>query len=107
LCCIATIPFCVSLCAQSQPSPDGHERTAAAVVQLLAIGPGQGEKNRACSATGFFVNEEGYILTNAHVVEDARRCLAGSPEAKIVAKLATPDAHAATAVSPCPASVIS
>jgi S1-C subfamily serine protease len=79
----------------SQPA----EHVAQSVVQLLAIGPGQGDKNRACSATGFFVNEEGYILTNAHVVEDARRCLAGSPEAKIVAKLPRPDARAATAVS--------
>ncbi len=69
------------------------------VVQLLAIGPGKGDQNQACAATGFFVNAEGYILTNAHVVEDARRCLAGSPGAKIVAKLAEPDQHAATAVS--------
>ncbi len=55
--------------------------------------------NRECAATGFFVNGEGYILTNAHVVEDAQRCLAGSPQAKIMAKLAEPGAHAATAVS--------
>jgi serine protease Do len=68
-------------------------------VQLLAVGPGRGDQNQACQATGFFVNEAGYILTNAHVVEDARRCLAGSPEGEIVAKLAAPDQHAASAVS--------
>jgi len=90
--------FCLSCCAQAQPSANDYDR-AAAVVQLLAIGPSGGEKNRACSATGFFVNAEGYILTNAHVVEDARRCLAGSPGAKIVAKLPHPDAGAAMAVS--------
>lgn len=91
--------FCLSCCAQAQPSANEHDREAAAVVHLVAIGPGQGDKNRACSATGFFVNEEGYILTNAHVVEDARRCLAGSPDARIVAKLAQPGARTATAVS--------
>jgi S1-C subfamily serine protease len=57
-------------------------------VQLLAIGPGAGDKNRECSATGFLVNAAGYILTNAHVVEEARHCLAGSTEGKIVAKFA-------------------
>ena len=99
--CLLPFDFCLPSWAQAQaqPASDDYGGMAAAVVQLLAIGPGQDDKNRACSATGFFVNEEGYILTNAHVVEDARRCLAGSPEAKIVAKLARPDAHAATAVS--------
>ena len=55
-------------------------------MQLLAVGPGTGDKNRECSATGFFINASGYILTNAHVVEEARGCLAGSREGKIVAK---------------------
>ena len=88
--CLSASTFCLRSSALPQ-SPAGlgeADRVAAAVVQLVAIGPGQGEKNRACSATGFLVNEEGYILTNAHVVEDARRCLAGSSEAKILAKLA-------------------
>ncbi len=57
-----------------------------AVVQLLAIGPGGMGQNQECSATGFVVNEEGYILTNAHVVEKAEECLAHSPGAKILAK---------------------
>ncbi len=90
------------LSASEPPSVQKEAESGVAggsVVQLLAIGPGQGDKNHACSATGFFVNEEGYLLTNAHVVDDARRCLAGSPEGKIVAKLAEPDEHAATAVS--------
>ena len=69
------------------------------MVQLLAIGPGAKDKNCKISATGFFVNEEGYLLTNAHVVDGARRCLAKSPEAKILAKLASPAGRAAPAVS--------
>jgi S1-C subfamily serine protease len=68
-------------------------------VQLLAIGPGRGDKNAACSATGFLVNEYGVILTNAHVVEDARRCLSASPSGKIVAKLAQSGERTAAAVS--------
>jgi S1-C subfamily serine protease len=69
------------------------------VVQLLAVGAEAAGKNCKISATGFFVNEEGYLITNAHVVEDARRCLAMSPEAKILAKLASPAGRAAPAVS--------
>ena len=73
-----------------------------AVVQLLAIGPGERSQNRECAATGFFVNEEGYLLTNAHVVEDAKRCLAHSPKAKIIAIPlggTTPNSTTARAVS--------
>jgi S1-C subfamily serine protease len=80
--------------AASQPGD-----LVAAVVQLVAVGPGPVDKNRECAATGFLVNEQGYILTNAHVVEDARRCLAGSAGGKIMAKLARPEARAAKAVS--------
>jgi len=75
------------------------EPTAAAVVQLLAVGPGEQGKNRECSATGFLVNAEGYVLTNAHVVEDARRCLAASPGTKIMAKLPRAKLRAVPAVS--------
>jgi serine protease Do len=77
-----------SAAAQAPPSADGDGGPARAVVQLLAVGPGAGDKNRECSATGFLVNEAGYILTNAHVVEEARHCLAGTAEGKIVAKSA-------------------
>jgi S1-C subfamily serine protease len=62
-----------------------------AVVQLLAVGPGARGQNLDCSATGFIINEDGYILTNAHVVEKSRECLAQSPGAKIVAKFASPE----------------
>jgi serine protease Do len=68
-------------------------------VQLLAIGPGAGEKKQECAATGFLVNAEGYILTNAHVVDDARRCLASSPGAKTVAKFGPGDGRTVQAVA--------
>jgi len=67
-------------------SSDVKEGVEAGVVQLLAIGPGAGDRKQECAATGFLVNGDGYILTNAHVVEDARRCLASSPGGKILAK---------------------
>ena len=98
--CLFTFSFCFSVLAWERPPSDAARgNPAGAVVQLLAIGPGAGDKNAACAATGILVNEDGVILTNAHVVEDARRCLAGSSGAKIVAKLAGPDSRTAKAVS--------
>ena len=70
-----------------------------AVVQLVAVGPSGQERKRECSATGFLINEEGYILTNAHVVRDAQRCLAASPKSKIMAKVSGDDSPVAQAVS--------
>ncbi len=83
---------------------DGQEalpagRVAGAVVELLAVGPGGEGKNLECGATGFLINSEGYILTNAHVVEEARRCLAGASGAKILAKPASPHPSVGKAVS--------
>jgi serine protease Do len=69
-------------------------------VQLVAVGPADKERNRECSATGFLIDEEGYLLTNAHVVEDARRCLEKAPGAKILAKLTIADSRTAQA-APC------
>lgn len=74
-----------------------NDRVTAGVVQLFAIGPGGGDKKQECAATGFLVNGEGYILTNAHVVEDARRCLASSPGAKILAKFGPGEGRTAQA----------
>ena len=82
--------------AAGLPPADGADHS---VVQLLAIGPGAGEKKQECAATGFLINDEGYILTNAHVVEDARRCLASSPGAKILAKFGPGDGRTVGAVA--------
>jgi S1-C subfamily serine protease len=65
-----------------------------AVVQLIAVGPGAHGRNEDCSATGFMINEAGYILTNAHVIEKSHECLAQSPGAKIVARFARSEVNA-------------
>jgi S1-C subfamily serine protease len=83
--------FALGLAAQNHPAsslPSHSEPVVAAVVQLLAVGPAGKGQNHECAATGFLVNEDGYILTNAHVVEKSQECLAQSPGAKIVARLA-------------------
>jgi serine protease Do len=80
--------------------PPQEDRILRSVVQLVAVGPAENEQNRECSATGFLIDEEGYLITNAHVVEDAKRCLEKAPGAKILAKLTISDARTAPAV-PC------
>jgi len=72
--------------AGSNPS----ERTHLGVVELLAVGPGERARNRACAATGFVVDEDGYLVTNAHVVKDLQGCLGKSPGGKILAKFPAP-----------------
>ncbi len=83
---LSLVPFRASK-ESSGPNSSAPDPAVRAVVQLLAVGPGSRGINQECSATGFLVNEEGYILTNAHVVEDARQCLEASPRAKIMAKI--------------------
>src|SRR5579863_5191429 len=83
--------FALDVAGQNPPAknpPSDPDPVGPAVVQLLAVGPGDKGQNHECSATGFLVNEDGYILTNAHVVEKSEDCLAKSPGAKILAKLA-------------------
>jgi serine protease Do len=86
--------------APTQKPIPSDEPLQRAVVQLLAVGPGEREQNRECSATAFLIDEQGYLITAAHVVEDARRCLEKAPGAKILAKLTIIDARTAPAV-PC------
>ena len=45
------------------------------------------------------MNEDGYILTSAHVVDEARDCLAGATPDRILAKPVTTEPSAAGAVS--------
>ena len=83
--------FALGLAGQNPPGlrlPSHSEPVVAAVVQLLAVGPGGGGQNHECAATGFLVNEDGYILTNAHVIKKSQECLTRSPGMKIVARLA-------------------
>lgn len=90
------ILFLVAACAldsvaQNSIKPNSQSNPASvpsAVVQLVAVGPGAHGHNEDCSATGFIINEDGTILTNAHVVEKSKECLAQSPGAKILAKFA-------------------
>jgi S1-C subfamily serine protease len=84
--------------AQEAPSPS-RLGPLSAVVQLVAVGPAARGNDEECTGTGFFVNDEGAILTNAHVVEEGRRCLEGAPGAKILAKFAGPDPNTAEAIS--------
>jgi len=110
--CLLPFALCLLVCpslslaampSQVPASQDAHlphDRVLRSVVQLVAVGPAEKGQNRECSATGFLIDEEGYLITNAHVVEDARRCLEKAPGAKILAKPATADARVARAV-PC------
>jgi len=72
---------------------------ASAVVELVAIGPGPSDQTSVCSGTGFLVNEDGYLVTSAHVVAEAQRCLAGTAGAKILARLLSPLPRASPAVA--------
>jgi serine protease Do len=89
--CVLTclsFPIAASSQAPAQKPPPEDDRVSRAVVQLLAVGPADKEQNHACSATGFLIDEDGYLITNAHVVEDAKGCLEKAPGARILAKLA-------------------
>ena len=69
---------------------DASRNVAEAVVELLAVGPGPAGASRECNATGFLVNDEGYLLTNAHVVDTFRKCREADGDNEILAKLAGP-----------------
>ena len=91
--------FVILLRAQVPTPPAAPFDYSHAIVELIAIGPGEHGKNRECQATGFLVDEDGDILTNAHVVDEARNCLAGATPQRILAKPATAEPSAAEAVS--------
>jgi serine protease Do len=106
--CVLTFFLCqTAVWLGAAQAPRGTSKTAlpddpvpTSVVQFVAVGPRDKEQNRACSASGFLIDEEGYLITNAHVVEDAQRCLEKAPGAKILAKLTINDSRTAQAV-PC------
>ena len=105
--CVVWVAFSLGQVARERGASNPASATdpvAASVVELLAVGPGTKGQNQECSATGFLVNEEGCILTNAHVVEAAKNCLSKSPGAKIMATLARLGASEA---SPSIASAVS
>jgi S1-C subfamily serine protease len=80
--------------------PPQEDRVLRSVVELVAVGPANQDQNQECSATGFLINEDGYLITNWHVVEAAKGCLEKAPGAKILAKLAVTSSRTAQAV-PC------
>jgi S1-C subfamily serine protease len=103
LCLLTCFSFFVDAAPQApapQTPPLSGDRVLPSVVQLLAVGPADHEQNQECSATGFLINEDGYLITSWHVVEAARGCLAKAPGAKILVKRAVSDARTAQAV-PC------
>ena len=84
--CLLTFEFCFAFLTAPPAKAAQGDRAPPGVVELLAVGPGERARNRECEATGFLVNEEGYLVTNAHVVADLRRCLSADPGAQILAK---------------------
>lgn len=88
----------ISQAPDLQVAPVQNERIHRAVVQLVAVGPGGGDRTRQCTATGFLIDEEGYLITNAHVVDDSRRCLEKAPGARILARLSGADSRTAQAI---------
>jgi S1-C subfamily serine protease len=95
-----SFPIAASSQAPAQRPPPQDDRVSRAVVQLLAVGPADHEQNQECAATGFLINADGYLITNWHVVEAAKGCLAKAPGAKILVKLTISDSRTAQAV-PC------
>jgi serine protease Do len=110
--CVLNFAFCVLTSCSFLPTTRpafyaalGPQDTAkpadaglTSVVRLIAIGPAGRGQNRECSATGFLIDAEGYLITAAHVVDDARHCLERAPGAKILAKLTVNDSRTAPAV---------
>ncbi len=99
---IFLLSFAIASAAQQVRGQDApvEQIPLRAIVQLVAVGPATGDQSRLCAGTGFFVSADGYLVTNAHVVEEARRCLAASPQGKILAKSLEGDEAHAPAV-PC------
>lgn len=88
--CLLTFGFCFAFLSAPPAKAPQSDRALPGVVELLAVGPGDRARNRECEATGFLINEDGYLITNAHVVADLRRCLSADPGGEILAKLPAP-----------------
>ncbi len=98
LCSFSFPPALLSQAAGPSAIQPADDRVLRAVVQLVAVGPGGTDRTRQCTATGFLIDEEGYLITNAHVVDDSRQCLEKAPGAKILARLSGGNSSAAQAI---------
>jgi S1-C subfamily serine protease len=88
---LCAFPVCTSAQASIPLSPvesNATGRVTETIVELLAVGPGPAGKSRECNATGFFVDDAGYLLTNAHVVDTFQKCREANGENEILAKFA-------------------
>ncbi len=97
--CRRALVFLVALAwrAPAQTSPHWPSPSA---VQLIAVGPAGYEKTQECSGTALWLDAQGDLLTNAHVVELAQRCLEGRRKAQLLVKFSNSSAPEATAI-PC------
>ena len=80
--------------AQGNPIPDIVDAVAPSVVGILNYGDGEGDTEQDPESllqgmgSGFIISSEGYILTNAHVVEKAKKlAVTLSDGAEIAAEL--------------------
>ncbi|MGZ8942190.1 MAG: trypsin-like peptidase domain-containing protein [Methylobacter sp.] len=69
--CILWLSLCLSPSSAFSMEKERQKQIESGVLRIINV---QGEKSRA-SGTGFLINNEGYLVTNHHVVKDADRLI--------------------------------